>query len=245
MNTTATDPAHVTADPRQILHDVFGYAAFRGQQGEIIEHVAGGGDALVLMPTGGGKSLCYQVPAIAAPPRRAGCQRGGVAADRADARPGQRTRRTRRACQLPQLHARQPRRDGHRARAALGPAGAAVCGAGAHPDAALPGDARFAARAPVAQPVRHRRGALRQPVGPRLPRGISRPERAARALCRRAAHRADRHRRRPHPRRHRAAAAAGRRTHLRQQLRPAEHPLRHRREGQAARAVAALPARRT
>jgi ATP-dependent DNA helicase RecQ len=48
-----------------ILHEVFGYAEFRGRQREIIEHVAGGGDALVLMPTGGGKSLCYQVPAIA------------------------------------------------------------------------------------------------------------------------------------------------------------------------------------
>ena len=48
-----------------ILHEVFGYSAFRGAQGEIVEHVTAGGDALVLMPTGGGKSLCYQVPAIA------------------------------------------------------------------------------------------------------------------------------------------------------------------------------------
>jgi ATP-dependent DNA helicase RecQ len=48
----------------QVLHEVFGYAAFRGPQQAIVEHVAGGGDALVLMPTGGGKSLCYQVPAI-------------------------------------------------------------------------------------------------------------------------------------------------------------------------------------
>ncbi len=47
-----------------VLHDVFGYAQFRGPQQAIIEHVVGGGDALVLMPTGGGKSLCYQVPAI-------------------------------------------------------------------------------------------------------------------------------------------------------------------------------------
>ncbi|MES2152361.1 MAG: DNA helicase RecQ [Pseudomonadota bacterium] len=46
------------------LQTVFGYPAFRGQQAEVVEHVAGGGDALVLMPTGGGKSLCYQIPAL-------------------------------------------------------------------------------------------------------------------------------------------------------------------------------------
>ncbi|MCM5679041.1 RecQ family ATP-dependent DNA helicase [Schlegelella sp. S2-27] len=51
--------------PLHILDEVFGYNAFRGQQAAIVEHVTGGGDALVLMPTGGGKSLCYQVPAIA------------------------------------------------------------------------------------------------------------------------------------------------------------------------------------
>ncbi|MEZ0246788.1 MAG: DNA helicase RecQ [Methylophilaceae bacterium] len=50
--------------PSQILHDVFGYTAFRGPQQAIVEHVAAGGDALVLMPTGGGKSLCYQIPSL-------------------------------------------------------------------------------------------------------------------------------------------------------------------------------------
>jgi ATP-dependent DNA helicase RecQ len=54
-------PAH---SPQQILHDVFGYSVFRGEQQAIVEHVAGGGDALVLMPTGGGKSLCYQIPSL-------------------------------------------------------------------------------------------------------------------------------------------------------------------------------------
>ncbi|MET0541837.1 MAG: RecQ family ATP-dependent DNA helicase, partial [Variovorax sp.] len=52
-------------EPLEILHEVFGYKAFRGPQAPIVDHVVGGGDALVLMPTGGGKSLCYQIPAIA------------------------------------------------------------------------------------------------------------------------------------------------------------------------------------
>jgi len=47
-----------------ILRDVFGHTAFRGAQGEIVDHIAAGGDALVLMPTGGGKSMCYQVPSL-------------------------------------------------------------------------------------------------------------------------------------------------------------------------------------
>jgi ATP-dependent DNA helicase RecQ len=48
----------------QTLHDVFGYSTFRGEQEAIVKHVTSGGDALVLMPTGGGKSLCYQLPAL-------------------------------------------------------------------------------------------------------------------------------------------------------------------------------------
>ncbi len=53
-------------DPRaqQILQDVFGYPGFRGQQADVVAHLASGGDALVLMPTGGGKSLCYQIPSL-------------------------------------------------------------------------------------------------------------------------------------------------------------------------------------
>ena len=59
-NALSTNPS-----PLSILSDVFGYSSFRGPQEDIVNHVVHGGDALVLMPTGGGKSLCYQIPAIA------------------------------------------------------------------------------------------------------------------------------------------------------------------------------------
>src|SRR5215813_6058184 len=55
------------SEASEVLRRVFGYEEFREGQQEIIEHVIAGGDALVLMPTGGGKSLCYQVPALVRP----------------------------------------------------------------------------------------------------------------------------------------------------------------------------------
>ena len=58
MHPNPSTPAH------QTLRTVFGYTAFRGEQQAVVEHVIAGGDALVLMPTGGGKSLCYQIPAL-------------------------------------------------------------------------------------------------------------------------------------------------------------------------------------
>ncbi len=55
------------ADPLTVLHEVYGYGAFRGDQADIVAHVVAGGDAIVLMPTGGGKSVTYQVPALVRP----------------------------------------------------------------------------------------------------------------------------------------------------------------------------------
>jgi ATP-dependent DNA helicase RecQ len=53
--------------PHDVLHQIFGFSAFRGQQQPIIERVCAGGDVLAIMPTGAGKSLCYQVPALVRP----------------------------------------------------------------------------------------------------------------------------------------------------------------------------------
>ncbi len=60
-------PPQVRHTPIEVLRTVFGFETFRGQQQAIVEHVIAGGDAVVLMPTGGGKSLCYQLPALLRP----------------------------------------------------------------------------------------------------------------------------------------------------------------------------------
>src|SRR5271166_4961263 len=69
--------AEVQGAPREVLRRVFGFPVFRGLQEQVIEHLLGGGDALVLMPTGGGKSVCYQVPAL----RQLGIAAGALHSD--------------------------------------------------------------------------------------------------------------------------------------------------------------------
>jgi ATP-dependent DNA helicase RecQ len=54
----------MTNNALHILNTTYGYPAFRGHQSEVIDHLTAGGDALLLMPTGGGKSVCYQIPSL-------------------------------------------------------------------------------------------------------------------------------------------------------------------------------------
>jgi len=54
-------------DAQDVLREVFGHAEFRGEQEEVVRHIIAGGDAVVLFPTGAGKSICYQVPALCRP----------------------------------------------------------------------------------------------------------------------------------------------------------------------------------
>jgi ATP-dependent DNA helicase RecQ len=64
---TPTGPAALPRSTRDLLREVFGFAEYRPHQEEVVEHLVAGGDAFVLMPTGGGKSLCYQLPAMVRP----------------------------------------------------------------------------------------------------------------------------------------------------------------------------------
>ncbi len=95
------DGTGAPAEAAELLRRVFGFPSFRGLQAQAIAHVLAGGDALILMPTGGGKSLCYQIPAL--------CRHGTAIvispADRADGRPGRRPAPGRRRRRRPALRA--------------------------------------------------------------------------------------------------------------------------------------------
>ena len=67
MEAYRTQPQAVSANPDTVLRTVFGLRGFRGKQADVVSHVMAGGDAIVLMPTGGGKSLCYQLPSLCRP----------------------------------------------------------------------------------------------------------------------------------------------------------------------------------
>ena len=221
-------------DPAAVLRRVFGFPGFRGQQEEAVRHVVAGGDALVLAPTGGGKSICFQVPALCRPGtavvisplialmddqvaalRQLGVSAGALHSD------------------LDPAEARSvdARSDRAAARPAVRLAGAAA--RQRHAGAAV---------APAARAVRDRRGALRVAMGARVPAGVSRAGLPGRSVPRRAAHRADRDRRSAHARRHPARAEDGGGGDLRRQLPSAEPAYRRRSEGWRDRAASG-PAR--
>ncbi len=192
-----------------------------------------GGDAVVLFPTGAGKSMCYQVPALA---------REGVGIvvsplialmrDQVEAlrQAGVNAATLNSSISAEEVRPHLPRPEGRPARPALRRARA-------------PRAARLqvddAGRADLAH--RHRRGALRQPVGARFPPRISRARLHRHRLSRRAAPGADRHRRPHHPRRHRRSPRADRCPGLHHQLRSPQHQLLDRRARQRPPAAEELP----
>ena len=161
-------------DALSVLNSVFGLPAFRGAQEEIVSHVTDGGNCLVLMPTGGGKSLCYQLPSLL----RQGCgivvsplialmrdQVAGLLEAGVKAAVLNSTLSFEEATAVERATARR------RPRSALRRAGTVA-------DAALPGPARPRQDRAVCD----RRGALRVAMGARFPAGIYRPVRASRSV---------------------------------------------------------------
>ena len=221
---------------RELLRQTFGYPSFRGAQGEVVDHVVGGGDALVLMPTGGGKSLCYQIPSLVRPgtgvvvsplialmqDQVAALTQLGVRAaflnSTLDAETARATERALLAGELDLLYVAPERLTTPRCLDLLDRAEIALFAIDeAHCVSQWGHDFR---------PEYLQLSLLHE----RYPA--------------RAAHRADRHRRSADARRDRRAPGARGRARLRLELRPAEHPLHDRRQGRRARAAAALHPRR-
>ena len=199
---------------RAILRRTFGHADFRGLQAGVIGEVLAGRSALAVLPTGGGKSLCYQIPSLVRPglglvisplialmaDQVAALQQSGVAAEKLELQ--------------------------HRARACAPTSGGSIDDGSLDllylsPEGLMqPAMLERLSRLPLALGG-DRRGALRQPVGPRLPPRVSHAGPAGGGLPAGAAPRRHGHRRRAHPRGHPRRAAARGRPRVRRQLRAA------------------------
>ena len=150
--------APMPADPLSILKTVYGYDTFRGRQRDIIEHVIAGNHAFVLMPTGGGKSLCYQIPALVA----SGHRPRHLAPHCADGRPGGGAQTGRREGGGAQFPALGRGKGSALARYRAGRVGPPLHGPGNAFEAREPRPAEI--RAPLSH--RHRRGPLPFAMGP-------------------------------------------------------------------------------
>ena len=220
-------------DALSVLNSVFGLPAFRGEQEEIVRHVTDGGNCLVLMPTGGGKSLCYQLPSLL----REGC---GIVVSPLIAlmrdqvagllEAGVKAAVLNSTLSFEEANRRRAAAAGRRSRRALCRAGAAV-------DAALP---RPCSPGPRSRCLRSTRRIACRNGGTISARNISGCRCIAGAFSRRAADRADRHRRRADAQGDRRAAQAYRCAALCRELRPPEHPLRDRRQAERARPAQGL-----
>ena len=178
------------AAAQQVLRTTFGFDAFRAGQADIIGTILSGRDVLAVMPTGSGKSLCYQLPAL----MRDGPHGGGIAADRADAQPGRAAARLRRRGREPQLVQRL------RARIATSVDRCATAQLRllyVAPERLAKSDTIALLKRSKVAPAGGRRGALRLAMGPRLPARIS--QRSARSRPSSAACRPSRSPRPPTP----------------------------------------------
>ena len=174
-----------------------------------------GEDVLAVMPTGSGKSLCYPIAGAG----RGGADAGRLAADRADARSGRATARTRRRGRGAEFGDRRGRAAARRAR----PARAARCACSmSRPSGCCATTRSTMLKEADDRSARDRRSPLRLAMGPRFPARISAPARGRRGARRRADDRGDRDRRRADARRHRRAAVLAAAARLRALVRPAE-----------------------
>ncbi len=181
----APEAGHDSADALAVLNSVFGLPGFRGAQEQIVRHVTGGGNCLVLMPTGGGKSLCYQLPSLL----RKGC--GIVVSPLIALMRDQVAGLLEAGVKAAVLNSTLSFDEAAAVEARL-LAGDLDLLYVAPERLLTPRCLNLLGRARIAL-VRDRRGALRVAMGARFPPGIYRPVGDRRAFSRRAAHRADRH----------------------------------------------------
>ena len=177
--------------PRKVLQTVFGYDTFREHQEAVIAHLLGGSDAFVLMPTGSGKSLCYQIPSVV----RDGV--GVVISPLIALMHDQVTALRENGVRADGLNSSLPPEEAAQVEARVRSGETDILYVA--PERLLTPRLPAAAGRDERRPVRHRRGPLRLPMGPRFPARIPQDRRGHAPFPGRTAHCPDRHGRRGHP----------------------------------------------